>query len=444
MAATKKKYNLPDGYSLLRTGIKSKEFLANPVKFISKSMEAFGGTYTASLGLSKKLILTQHPDFINYILKDNHKNYSKSELSTESAVEFFGSGLLFSNGDYWLRQRRLIQPAFHREKIQGLYDIMIRSIDDFLEDFPAGAQDIYPLMHKVSFNILIRSLFDIKITEGLINEMSSIFTELQDFLIRDINQPFRKFFYPFTGAKKAQLRKAKRLREIFVSIIEERQAEGKGHADLLDLLLGSRYEDTGEPMSAVQITDELMIIVFAGHETTANTLSWLLYLLSVNDESREKLAASVKEGTPYESLSNEYLKAAISESMRLYPAAWMTERVALEDDSFGEYSFPKGTIIIPFFFGMHRDKALWEDEEKFDPERFLADGKLIKSKGYLPFGTGPRMCIGNNFAMAEMQFFVAAFLKKFSIKATGQVPEMKPLITLRPEKVILHIERVSP
>src|SRR5687768_16900558 len=120
--AKKKNYNLPAGYSLLQTTLKSNEFLNDPIKFISKSMEAFSDTYSAALGINRKLILTQNPDFINYDLKKNHRNYIKSELSTERAVSFFGNGLLFSNGDYWLRQRRLIQPAFHREKLKGLYD----------------------------------------------------------------------------------------------------------------------------------------------------------------------------------------------------------------------------------------------------------------------------------------------------------------------------------
>jgi cytochrome P450 len=127
--------------------------------------------------------------------------------------------------------------------------------------------------------------------------------------------------------------------------------------------------------------------------------------------------------------------------MRMYPAAWMTERVAIEDDQFGDYHYPKGTIIIPFFFGLHRDKSIWKDELKFYPERFIEDNKISKSKNYFPFGAGPRMCIGNNFAMAEMSFFIHAFLKRFQIHATAQIPDMKALITLRPNKVILNIKR---
>ncbi|MBC7934340.1 MAG: cytochrome P450 [Rhizobacter sp.] len=443
MVPQKNKYNLPVGYSLLQTTLKSTEFLNNPIQFISKSMVVFSGTYTASLGINRKLIITQDPGFIDYILKVNHRNYHKSELSTERAVQFFGNGLLFSNGDYWLKQRRLIQPAFHREKLQGLYNIIVSTIDEYVIKFPTGTNiDVYPLAHELSFHIIVRSLFDIKLSASIMEELSQVFTELQDFLIKDINQPLRKLFYPFTGSENAQLKKARRLREIFTAIINERKASTESYADLLDMLLKSKYEDTGEAMTTDQVIDEMLILIFAGHETTANTLSWLLYLLATHKEILQQLRTSLKDSTVFESLSNEYLKAVINETMRLYPAAWMTERVALEDDSFKQFSYPKNTIIIPFFFGLHNDKFFWKDAVKFQPERFINDPILAKSKHYFPFGAGPRMCIGNNFAIAEMCFFVFAFLKQFNIEATMQIPVMKPLITLRPDRVVLNIEKL--
>jgi cytochrome P450 len=444
MEINKNKYTFPNGYSLLQVTLKSKEYLNNPIRFISKSIETFSGSYSAALGINRKFILTQDPGFINYILKENHKNYSKSELATERAAKFFGKGLLFSTGDYWLRQRRLIQPGFHKEKLQSLYDIIIKSIDKFLLQFPNGENiDIYPLVHQLSFNILIQSLFDIKLTSTIMEELGQIFTELQNFVIRDINQPFRRFFYPFTGTEKTQLKKAKRLREIFAEIINQRIASNTSYDDLLDMLLKSKYEDTGETMNIEQIIDEVLILIFAGHETTANTLSWMLFLLSTNTDILQKLTKSFEGNTVQTSLTNEYLKATINETMRLYPAAWMTERVALEDDKYEGFSFPKNTIIIPFFYGLHRDKNLWKDEHKFTPERFMLDTNIAKSKNYFPFGAGPRMCIGNNFAMAEMSFFIFLFLSTYQIKATGQIPNMIPLITLRPDKVLLNIQKIT-
>ena len=440
MKLEKKRYNLPVGYSLFQTTLKSNDFLKNPIKFISKSMVAFSGTYSAVLG-NRKLILTQNSEFINYILKENHRNYNKSELATKRAAKFFGKGLLFSNGNYWLKQRRLIQPAFHRDKLKSLFNLIIKSVDNYLLEFPSGKNiDIHPLVHQLSFNILIQSLFDIKLTSQMMEEIRQIITELQDFLIKDINQPLRRFFYPITGTEIAQLKNAKKLREIFLEIISKRKESNKQYDDLLDMLLNSKYEDTGEAMSNEQIVDEMLILIFAGHETTANTLSWLLHLLSTNQETAQKLKDSFHDSTIHECLNNEYLEATINEAMRLYPAAWMTERVAIEDDKFEDYSFPKNTIIISFFFGLHRDKNLWNEELNFVPERFIINNKVAKSKNYFPFGAGPRMCIGNNFAIAEMSFFIFSFLKKFQIQATGQIPEIKPLITLRPDKVLLNIK----
>jgi cytochrome P450 len=436
------KHNLPVGYSLLTTAFKSSEFLRNPIKFMKESMNTFGDTYTTTLGVGKKIILTQDPAFINYILKENHKNYSKSKLSTDKAGALFGKGLLFSNGDYWLKQRRLIQPAFHREKIQGLYEIVIKTINEFLTTMPVGeAIDVYPVTHRLAFNIIIKSLFDIDLSPAVIQEMSDVISDLQDFVIRDINQPIRRILYPFTREKTKNLKKANRLRTIFLDIIETRRKENKAYDDLLDMLLNSRYEDTGEGMTNDQLIDEALILIFAGHETSGNALAWLLYLLANNKDAYQKLSASFEGKSIHESLQNEYLKATINEGMRMYPPAWMTDRVALSADQFGEYVYPKDTIIIPYFYGLHNHKMLWEKADQFLPDRFIEDASIAKSKNFFPFGAGPRLCIGNNFAIMEMSFFVHAFLQGFHIQPTDQVPEMRPLITLRPDKVLLHITK---
>ncbi|MEO6720846.1 MAG: cytochrome P450 [Ferruginibacter sp.] len=443
MTKTVNKYNFPPGYSFLHTLLRSKAYLKDPIGVLSGNLEKFSGSYTSALSTSAKIIVTQDPDFISYILRDNHKNYHKSQFA-EGVSKFYGKGILYSNGEYWLRQRRLIQPGFHKEKIHGLYEIIITSIRDALSNFPVGERiDIYPTVHNLSFNVLIKSLFDINLSPSIIAEIKQLFIETQDFLFTDMNQPWRRLFYPFTGIRNDNLKKASRLKEIIGGIILERRASTGSYADFLDMLLNSRYEDTGEAMNDAQITDELLVFVLAGHETTGNALSWLLYLVASNHEVLQKLMNSFHDSSIYDSVSNEYVKAIINEGMRLYPAAWLTDRVALEDDQFNNFSYPKGTIIIPFFFGLHRDKNFWEDASAFKPERFLGESKLAKSKYFVPFGAGPRMCIGNNFAMAEMSFFLYEFLHEFKIEATGQVPVIKPLITLRPDEVLLNIRRIN-
>lgn len=437
----KNQYHYPQGYSLLETTLKTNEFLNHPIKFINNSMAKFGDTYTATVG-TKKLILTKNPAFINHILRENHKNYMRSDITAKRGAQFLGKGLLFSNGEYWLKQRRLIQPAFHRNKIKGLYQNIQKTIEAYLVDFPTGEDiDIYPIMHDLSFRVLIKSLFEIDLSKEVIKELNQIFEELSLFLIKDVNMPIRKFLYPFTGEERTHLKKGKRLREIILNIINERKASTGEFNDILDMLIHSKYEDTGKSMTEEQLIDEVQILISAGHETTGNTLSWLMHNLASNPLTQQKLIESIDNSTIDDVMTNDYLKACINESMRLFTTSWTSERVAIGDDNFEAYSYPKGTVVIPFFFGAHRDQNLWKDALLFKPERFVEDKKLVRSKKYFPFGAGPRMCIGNGFALAEISYFLFSFFKSFTIEKTTSIPKLMPLLTLRPDEVVLKIKK---
>lgn len=314
-------------------------------------MKKFSGTYSVFLTGRGRFILTEDSDFIQYVLRDNHTNYQKSDLSTKTATRLFGNGLLFSNGQFWLKQRRLIQPGFHHSKIQGLYGIIISTARKIISDMPSGDNiDIYSQMHKLSFSVLIHSLFDINLSAQAISDLSRGFTDLQDFLLKDVNEPLRRMFYSFSGADRMILRKSGKIKDILKEIIACRKAENGSHNDLLDMLLSSRHEDTGEIMTEEHVMDEIHVLLFAGHETTANTLSWLLYLIATHPEVMKKLKLAIETVNIFESPQNEYINAVISETMRLYPAAWMTERVSLNDDAFNGFRFPKGTIVIPFLW----------------------------------------------------------------------------------------------
>ena len=438
-------YHFPPGNNRWKSLFASLTFLKNPISVISRNMKKFSGTYSVFLIGRGRIILTEDPDFIQYVLKDNHTNYQKSELSTKTAARLFGNGLLFSYVQFWLKQRRLIQPGFHQSKIQGLYGIIISTARNIISGIPSGENiDIYSQMHKLSFSVLIHSLFDINLSAQTISDLSQGFTDLQDFLLKDVNEPFRKLLYAFSGADRMVLGKSKKIKDILKEIIGRRKVDGGTHNDLLDMLLNTRYEDTGAVMTEEQIIDEILVLLFAGHETTANTLSWLLYLLATNPEVLKKLMSAIENVNIFESPQNEYINAVISEAMRLYPAAWMTERVSIKDDAFDGFRFPKGTIVIPFFYGLHRNKKYWSHASDFDPERFIFSDpvKSKKVKNFFPFGAGPRMCIGNNFAMAEMAFILHEFLSNFEISPTDEIPEMWPLITLRPRKLVLKLKRI--
>jgi cytochrome P450 len=408
-------------------------------------MKKFSGTYSGFMPGKGRVIVTQDSNFVNYVLRENHTNYQKAKLDTEVVAKQLGTSLLFVNGDDWRRQRRLIQPAFHHNSIHQLYETVMNTVNAYIANFPEGAQiDVYPLMRELSFSVLINSLFNIDMSREMTDELCRAFIALQAFMAKDVLQPFRRFLYPITGEEKKLIKQWDGVRAMLRGIIAQRRADETAHNDLLAMLLNARYEDTGEGMSEEQLISELLILLFAGHETTGSTLSWLLYLIASNQQVSEKLIATVGKIDMFDSPRDNYINAIISEGMRLYPSVWINERVAVKDDQFGGFSFPAGTSILTYIYGMHRYEGYWESAPAFNPERFLTpEGSIDKNvKNYLPFGAGPRMCVGNNFAMAEMAFTLYAIFKTFHISTTGATPLAWPLLTLRPHEVILNIKKI--
>ena len=437
-----KHYKLPEGYSLLESFMRTYKQVKDPIGSMEESMARFGGTYSVNLG-TRRMIATQDPGFVDYVLKTNHKNYYKSPILTEQLGRFLGHGLLTSNGEYWLKQRRLIQPGFHMEKIQALYAIIKRTVDGFLDRFPTGDRlDVYPLMNTLAFEIVINTLFNIRVPEETRLELSCFISETQDFVIKDIRQPHKSWWFKLSGEVGKNLKKAEGARNIIRGIIRTRKESAQKFNDLLDMLLDARYEDSGLPMEEEQVIDEILILLIAGHETTANALSWSLYLLANHPDEQEKLQLSTSGLSVEASVASDELNCVINEAMRLYPPAWISDRVSLSDDQYKDYTFPRDIIIILFYYGLHRDRKYWDDPAAFKPERFLQfrRGKE-KPKAFYPFGAGPRLCIGNNFAMAEMVVFLQAVIQRFRILPTDTHPRIRPLVTLRPDQVVLGVVR---
>jgi cytochrome P450 len=297
-------------------------------------------------------------------------------------------------------------------------------------------------MYNLAFNIVIRSLFNVKVPQEAQLQLSQFIRETQEFVIKEVRQPHKSWWFNVSGEVRRNLKKAQEARAIIRNIIQERKKSNQKYNDLLDMLLDARYEDNGEAMHEDQVIDEILIVLIAGHETTANALAWTLYLLANHPEELKKLKDATQNLTVHECVGNDQLNAVIKESMRLYPPAWISDRVALEDDAYKGFTFPKGSIIVVFYYGLHRDEKYWKDAASFIPARF--EKKNIdkeKLKAYYPFGAGPRLCIGNNFAMAEMVIFLQAMIQKFSIKPGQIIPSLNPLVTLRPDQVMLEIEQ---
>lgn len=435
---------LPPGYNFFQSLWRTYKQVKDPIGTIEESMERFNGTYSVNLG-RMNLIATQDPTFIDYVLKVNHKNYYKSRILTEQLGRFIGNGLLTSNGEYWLKQRRLIQPGFHHERIHALFSIIKKTVDDFLVNFPTGkVVDVYPWMNKLAFEIVINTLFNVKIPQAKRDELSGFISETQDFVIRDVRQPYKSWWFKLSGEVNRNLKRAEGARQIIREIIQQRKQSSEKFNDLLDMLLDARYEDTGEAMSEAQVIDEILILVIAGHETTANALSFALYLLANHPAELRKLKTATGGLSLDATVKNEQLSAVINETMRLFPPAWISDRVALQDDEFRGFRIPKDTIIVLFYYGLHRDGQHFENPESFLPDRFLKkNSDKDKPKAFYPFGSGPRLCIGNNFAMAEMSIFLEEFIDQFTLTPAGVKPGIKPLVTLRPDKVLVGVERTK-
>lgn len=438
-----KTYKFPAGYNFFKSIGRTIKQVKNPIGTMEESMKLFHGTYSVSLG-ARKIIATQDPGFMDHVLKTNHRNYHKSPMVTDKLGRFLGNGLLTSNGEFWLKQRRLIQPGFHMHKIKALYGIIKKTTDDFLNVLPTGEHvDVYPLMNNLAFEIVINTLFDVVVPETSRRALNGFINETQAFVVKDIRQPYFSWWFRLSGEVKKNLENSQQARSIIRNIIQERKLSDEKFNDLLDMLLDARYEDNGKSMNEERIIDEILVMIIAGHETTGNALSWMLYLLANHPNELEKLKQETKDLSLEQCVRHDRLNAVINETMRLYPPAWISDRIALEDDTYQNYTYPKGSIVLMFYYGLHRDSTYWSDPGSFLPDRFLKQNiDKDKQKAFYPFGAGPRLCIGNNFAMAEMAIFIQTIIHNFEILPTDATPIINPLVTLRPDKVLLKIRKI--
>jgi len=414
----------------------------NPIPILSGNLQNYGKSYTFHVGGVKKGIVTTEPEFIQHILQKNHRNYKKTYLQTDILGHYVGQGLLTSDGAYWLQQRRLIQPAFHREKLAHLVGIMADEVGRYFDaHWSAGAQvDLYREMHTLAFRIVARSLFGAEVSEEVLSTLSRNITLVQSFVTRRIRQPYLHWWFKLSGAMRAHDKISDQSRALLLEIIRGRKESGEVRHDLLDLLLTSRYEDTGSPMTEKQVLDESLILFVAGHETSANALTWCLYLLTQHPEWYDAIKAETTSApTTYAELMQlQVTKQVIQETMRLYPPAWIVDRVSVADDEIKGFRYPGETFTIQYIYGVHHDPDLWPDPECFDPDRFSPE--RVKDQipfSYLPFGGGPRLCIGNQFAMLEMLLVVSHIVRNYRLQLVGDHPVLQPLVTLRPKGEVL-------
>jgi len=418
----------------------------NPVRVLSRYGEEFGDTFKFYLGGLKEAIVTTNPAVIQHVLKTNAENYQKSEIQVKRMGHFLGKGLLTTHGEAWRTQRRLIQKGFDRKQLEALSAIMQGSLAESLRDFDrqigSGPVDIYPQLMKMTFAMVAKSLFGARLKNEDIDLVSHTICTVQEFIVRQTLQPYLNPWFQVSGELRRHEDMRTRADAVLLEYIRERRNQAPGH-DLLQTLMDARYAD-GEGMSDELVLSESMQLLVAGHETSSNALSWLLYLFSSRPDCLERVRQEFDSVLGDAPLSFgdvprfEFTTQVIQEALRLYPPFWMVDRMAVADDRVDDLAIPRGSTVIVYVYGAHHAPRYWQDPERFDPERFTKTNEKLQAPfTYLPFGGGPRGCIGGNYAMLQILMILSSLLRKYDFElAPGQSIEARAMVILRPKNGI--------
>lgn len=420
-------------------GTGGRDEIRNPLRFFLWLTQTYGDIvqYRSSV---EPAYLINHPEYIRHVLQSHGQNYNKDTFLNKYILESLtGQGLLTSENPLWREQRRLIQPAFHKQSLPKFAELMRQSTERAVERLDAAARErqvvnIASEMMRLTLDIVTEALFSFDITDRAAEIGEAMDT------MTTIGKPRHR-----------KVREAIELLDrIVYEIIEDRRLNpGEHRDDLLTMLLNARYDD-GTAMPVKQIRDEVMALLVAGHETTANTLSWTWYLLDQYPAVVEQLESEIDPALGGRIPGVEdfprlpYTDKVIQEAMRLYPSAWSISRRALGDDEIDGYYIPANSIVAMSPYTMHRHPMFWDDPNRFDPERFTPEKIAARPRyAYFPFGGGARQCIGNNFAIMESMIIIPAIAGRFRLRRISDEPvEEHALVTLRPRNgVHVYVEK---
>jgi cytochrome P450 len=410
----------------------------DPLRLFLESQATYGDVVRFKFG-PYDYYLINDPEVVRHVLVDNAKAYTKSRnyLGLKMVL---GDGLLTSEGEAWRQQRRLAQPGFHRDKLAGFAKQMATATRAMLERWNEegdGAFDVHEDMMRLTFRIVGLTLFSSDV-DGDAKDVGEA-VEVAMHWANDYAESILRIppFVP-TPANVRFKRAMKTLDDVVFRLIADHRATPK--PDLLGMLIDARDEATNQGMTDRQLRDEVITMVLAGHETTANLLSWAFVLLSRHPEIARRVQAEAqrvlgdRDATLDDVKQLDLTRRVLDETLRLYPPAWAFERQSLTPDVLGAYRIEKGSIVGICPYALHRHPAYWENPEGFDPDRFLPDAAERPKWAYLPFGGGPRTCIGNHFALMEAQLVLAMIVRDYAIALDPFAPPvLDPVITLRPK-----------
>jgi cytochrome P450 len=420
-----------------------REFRSDPLGLYRRTWQNHGDIARIRAFPGIYVYFLVHPDAVEHVLVRNHLNYHKPDFFNDNVGELSGNGLITSEGDTWRTQRKLVQPAFHRERLARLGEVMVEATEGLLRDWERGEPgrriDILPEMMRLSLRIAGLTLFGADIS-GEADAIGMAFRTAFAHISLRMNGPPTPRWLP--TAENRRFKAAKGLLDRVVQdMIDNRRKRGVERNDLLATLLAAQDEETGQGMSDRQVKDEVLTLLTAGHETGGAALSWTWYLLgqhpeiqaAVFDEVRGKLAG--RNPTVADLPDLTLTRAAFEEALRLYPPAPGQPRVAIGDDEIGGHRIPAKSMVMVCQYVTHRHPAFWDDPERFDPTRFLPGRAAGRPKfAYYPFGGGPRTCVGNHFALMEATLILATIAQRFRVELVpGQAIVPDTTFTLRPK-----------
>lgn len=416
------------------------DFQHDPLHLLEDARRRYGDVVRVPMGVD--LYLVSHPEGVKHVLQDNHLNYKKG-FDYRRMEPLLGQGLLTSNGETWKRHRRLAQPAFHRQRIAGFGALMVKRTHETLERWRAlgdGAViDVHAEMMRLTLEIVGDALFSSDLG-AVTAKVAAALDGALHYTNERINQLVALPMWVPTPFNRAYKKHIRVLDEVVGSIIRERRGQ-PSRDDLLSMLMEARDEGSEtQALDDAALRDEVMTLVLAGHETTANALTFTLRLLAMHGDVCDLLERSVagaigaRDATAGDAQALGYVRQVAEESMRLYPPAWAIAREAVDDDVVLGYRVPKGSLVLMSQWLTHRDERFWPEPARFDPARFAPQAPERHRFAYFPFGGGPRLCIGNSFALMELQLVLATLAQHVRVEVLepGKL-ELEPLITLRPK-----------
>jgi cytochrome P450 len=428
----------PKGLPLIGLSL---DLLRDPLGMMRRMARKYGDIVRIPVVLQSRILLN-HPDYIEQMLLLQHGKFHKSNLSKQATGRLLGQGLLISEGDFWRRQRRLAQPAFHRQRIAEYSPAMIECAESQSRQWRDGETcNMAEEMMELTLEAAVRTLFGTTLP-GEPEHVGRAVQFLMRYSLRRARSPIRMPEKWPTPKNRRADREYDFLDSLVYRMIDERRGQGNSHqrGDLLSMLMSAMDED-GSQMTPKQLRDETMTLFLAGHETTALTLAWTWYLLSENPGAESKLHDELDGvlGGRTSSIADleklPYLRAVIDEALRLYPPAYILARTSIAPCNIGGYDFATGTTLMASQWVMHRDVRYYQDPEAFLPDRWL-DGlaERLPAGAYFPFGDGPRRCIGQSFALVEAALVIATVAQKFQFRLVPGFPVVpEPLVTLRPK-----------